>query len=171
MARSPRGESKSPEKEKSIYYCAMQGDPNASDRELAVCYVSERGGEDREHVRCADDDGEGDPDESKRRATVGRMDKVGDGIHPAPEGERRRRFERSHPWRHSGGDNREGDHRWGCFIFYFLIFSETKIIISEIGKDNHAFIKTVADGISEYPLADDETRGRLVERVISIFQE
>ena len=59
----------------------------------------------------------------------------------------------------------------GALFFIFLIFSETKIIISEIGKDNHAFIKTVADGISEYPLADDETRGRLVERVISIFQE
>jgi len=43
--------------------------------------------------------------------------------------------------------------------------------IKEIGKDNHAFIKTVADGISEYPLADDETRGRLVESVISIIQK
>jgi len=43
--------------------------------------------------------------------------------------------------------------------------------VREIGRDNHAFIKTVADGISEYPLTDDETRGRLVERVISIFQE
>jgi len=43
--------------------------------------------------------------------------------------------------------------------------------IKEIGTDNHAFIKTVADGISEYPLTDDETRGRLVENVISIIQK
>lgn len=42
-------------------------------------------------------------------------------------------------------------------------------MISEIGKDNRVFIKTVADGISEYPLTDDETRGRLVETVISII--
>ncbi|KAF9793182.1 U3 small nucleolar RNA-associated protein 6-domain-containing protein [Thelephora terrestris] len=41
--------------------------------------------------------------------------------------------------------------------------------IKEIGKDNHVFIKNVADGISEYPLTDDETRGRLVESVISII--
>ncbi|KAF9653947.1 hypothetical protein BDM02DRAFT_3107112 [Thelephora ganbajun] len=43
--------------------------------------------------------------------------------------------------------------------------------IKEIGKDNHAFIKTVADGISEYPQIDNEARGRLVERVISIIQK
>ena len=54
-------------------------------------------------------------------------------------------------------------------LFILFIF-ETKIMISEIGRDNHAFIKTVADGISEYPLTDNETRGRLVESVISIFQ-
>ena len=58
----------------------------------------------------------------------------------------------------------------GVFLFYFH-FAETKIIIAEIGKDNHAFIKTVADGLSEYPLADDETRGRLVESLISIIQK
>ena len=56
-------------------------------------------------------------------------------------------------------------------LLLFPLFSETKITITEIGKDNHAFIKTVADGISEYPLTDGETRGRLVERIISIFQK
>jgi hypothetical protein len=45
------------------------------------------GDEDGEHVRCADDDGERDPDEPERRATVGRVDEAGDGIHPATEGE------------------------------------------------------------------------------------
>jgi len=54
-------------------------------------------------------------------------------------------------------------------VEFLFLFSETKIIFSEIGKDNHAFIKTVADGISEHPLTDDETRGRLVESVISIY--
>jgi len=56
-------------------------------------------------------------------------------------------------------------------VFLVILFSETKIMISEIGKDNLAFIKTVADGISEYPLTDNETRGRLVESVISIYQK
>jgi len=42
--------------------------------------------------------------------------------------------------------------------------------IKEIGKDNHAFIKTVADGISEQPPTDDETRGRLLESIISIVR-
>ena len=40
-----------------------------------------------------------------------------------------------------------------------------------MGKDNHAFIKTVVDGISEYPLTDDETRARLVESLISIIRK
>ena len=44
------------------------------------------------------------------------------------------------------------------------------MICKEMGKDNHAFIKAVADGISEHPPTDDETRGRLVEIVISIIQ-
>ena len=54
-------------------------------------------------------------------------------------------------------------------VFVLFLFSKTKIIVSEIGKDNHAFIKTVADGISEYPLTDNKTRGRLVESIISIY--
>jgi hypothetical protein len=55
----------------------------------------------------------------------------------------------------------------GVFILFLCL--KTKIMILEIGKDNHVFIKNVADGISEYPLTDDETRGRLVESVISII--
>ena len=39
-----------------------------------------------------------------------------------------------------------------------------------MGKDNHAFIKTVADAISEHPPTDGETRGSLVESLISIVQ-
>lgn len=58
-----------------------------------------------------------------------------------------------------------------CFLCLLLFYFETKtkINILEIGKDNHAFIKTVADGISEYPVTDDETRGRLIQTVISII--
>lgn len=63
----------------------VQSDSNASDRELVVRFVSERGDEDGEHVRCKDDDGERDPDELKGRTTVDGMDKAGDGIHAATE--------------------------------------------------------------------------------------
>ena len=56
------------------------------------------------------------------------------------------------------------------FLFFSIIIGNLNNRL-EIGRDNHAFIKTVADGLSEYPLTDNETRGRLVESVISIFQK
>ena len=122
LARSLPGESQQPKrKRKNKLFINVQGDTNASDRELVVCYVSEWGNEGWEHVRGTDDDGERDPNESERRATVGRVDKAGDGIHPAVEGQRCPRFKRSCPWRHSRGDNREGDQRWGIFVFILFL--------------------------------------------------